>query len=223
MNNKYKYKLAKIICSLLPPIIAPTIRSKIISIEDGEKLALNFTRKSFTGGYFNGNTNDFHAFKFSIHGFFDWRNVMISKVIIEKFIKGDIIEVGANIGTETIGFSDVSNAHNLKTFAYEPLTENVKHIENLKRHNNLSNLNIYQKLVSDYSGMAKFKIPDANQSGSGFISDELGTESFEVIKLDDFNHYRELNKEENELFDALIKRVYSDIEPERIKAAATLE
>lgn len=52
----------------------------------------------------------------------------------------------------------------------------------------------------------------------------MGNRSYRwVIKLDDFNNYRELNQEENELFNALITQTYSGIEPERIKAAAVLE
>ena len=52
----------------------------------------------------------------------------------------------------------------------------------------------------------------------------MGNRSYRwVIKVNDFNKYRELNEEESELFSALIKQTYSDIEPERIKAAAILE
>jgi FkbM family methyltransferase len=181
----FKYKITQIICSILPPILAQKVRSKLISITVGEKLSKQFIRKSFTGSYFLGNTNDFHAFKFSIHGFFDWRNVVISDIIIDKFIKGDVIEVGANIGTETIGFSDITKKYNLNTFAYEPLESNINYIENFIKYNDLKNLYIYPQLVSDYVGEAKFKIPQKNDSGSGFISNDVADVTFKVVKLDD--------------------------------------
>ncbi len=77
-----KYRFAKIICRFLPPILSQSVRNRIISIEEGEQLSLNFKIKSFTGSYFSGNTVDFHAFKFSIHGYFDWRNVLIANEVL---------------------------------------------------------------------------------------------------------------------------------------------
>jgi FkbM family methyltransferase len=180
-----KYTLARLLSRFLPPIIAQKMRSKIITIKEAEMLALDFKRKSFTGSYFLGNTVDFHAFKFSIHGYFDWRNVIISKTIIKNFIKGDVIEVGANIGTETIGFTDVTSKFNLKTYAYEPIQENIRYLENFINYNQLSNLYIFQSLVSDYNGTANFKVPTKNDSGSGFISNNQNDERFDVVKLDD--------------------------------------
>lgn len=44
-----------------------------------------------------------------------------------------------------------------------------------------------------------------------------------AIKVSDYNEYRNLTPEENELFDALIKKVYGNVEPERAKGAAMLD
>lgn len=71
----------------------------------------DFIKRSFTGSKFYGSTRDFHAFKFSVHGYFDWRNIIIAKSVL-KFKEGAIIEVGANIGTETISFSDIAKKYN---------------------------------------------------------------------------------------------------------------
>ena len=61
---------------------------------------------------------------------------------------------------------------------------------------------------------------DKNYSTGGI----MGNRSYRwVIKVNDFNSYRELNQEEDELFNALITQTYSGIDPERIKAAAVLE
>src|SRR5690606_19085605 len=107
----------------LPPIGSQKVRNLIIKISEGESLNLDFKTKSFTGSYFYGNTSDFHAFKFSVHGYFDWRNIIISNEVLKKY-KGHIVEVGANIGTETISFSDVARKFGMKVFAYEPLPIN---------------------------------------------------------------------------------------------------
>jgi len=184
---KNKYLLAKIICRILPPIIAQTIRTKIISTKEGELLALDFVKKSFTGSYFYGNTRDFHAFKFSIHGFFDWRNIIIGQTILKNFINGDIIEVGANIGTETISFADIANRNNVNVYAYEPVPDNFNSLTKIKEKNNLDNLILSSAIVSDYIGTANFKIPTKNDSGSGHITNDTTKEKFQVINLDS-NH-----------------------------------
>lgn len=185
MKNKYLF--TKIICKFLPPIIAQTIRTKIISIKEGEVLALDFVKKSFTGSYFYGNTSDFHSFKFSIHGYFDWRNIIISQTILKNFTNGDIIEVGANIGTETISFADIANRSNVKVYAYEPVPENFNSLTRVKEQNNLDNLILFPTIVSDYIGTANFKIPTKNDSGSGHIINDDAEQEFQVTKLDS-NH-----------------------------------
>ena len=129
----------RLICSLFPPILAQQLRSKLIAIRTAEKWALPFKRRSFTGSYLSGNTSDFHAFKFLIHGYFDWRNVVLARKIA-KLKPGDIIEVGANIGTETIGFADINPSGTV--YAFEPLLDNFKSLETIKTENNFSNLNI---------------------------------------------------------------------------------
>lgn len=186
MTIKNKYLFAKLICKYLPPIISQRVRDFIIKISEGESLSLDFKAKSFTGSYFYGNTSDFHAFKFSVHGYFDWRNVIICNEVLKKY-KGHIIEVGANVGTETISFSDIANKFGMQVFAYEPLPVNYDVLFRNKMKNKFENLNIYSNLVSNESGKAKFKIPDKRSSGSGHITYNLedSFEEFKVVTLDE--------------------------------------
>lgn len=182
-----KYRTAKIICRFLPPILSQFVRNSIISIEEGALLNLDFKRKSFTGSFLSGNTSDFHAFKFSVHGFFDWRNILIADEVLKYRRGGDLIEVGANIGTETLSFCDVAEKYKSQVYAFEPLSSNMKVIIQNKIGNNLDNLLLFDCLVSNKSGKSYFNVPMGNNSGSGFISNsnDNNTQEFEVITLDE--------------------------------------
>ena len=183
-----KYSLACLLGRSLPPIIAQNLRGRIISIGEGENLNKNFVKKSITGSYFYGNTSDFHAFVFSVHGYYDWRNIALVNEIL-KHKKGDIIEVGSNIGTETISYSDIAKKYGYNVYAFEPLPSNLKWLNRIKLNNNLDNLHISDLLVSDYQGSAYFEIPKGNNSGSGHIIDSKNSNSlnkFKVVSLDTY-------------------------------------
>lgn len=187
MFTKIKYKLAKFICKVLPPILSQKIRASLIDLKDGEIFKEEFKVRSFTGSYFFGNTADFHAFKFSVHGYFDWRNIIIANEVLKEF-KGNIIEVGANIGTETISFSDVAKKCNKKVYAFEPVPANYELVMKNKTKNELTNLEVYPFLVSEVKGKASFKVPTKNDSGSGYIVEsqqEGNIQEFEVVTLDE--------------------------------------
>lgn len=177
-------KITRFICSLFPPSVSQQLRELLLSIKKAEKMAIPFRRRAFTGGFLSGNTSDFHAYKFYVHGYFDWRNVVLIKKIL-KHNKGDIVEVGANIGTETVSFADINKTANVH--AFEPLPSNFQSLTKMKDENQYHNLYLYDVLVSDAPGVTSFKVPDANKSGSGHIaahSDEH-TQDFQVVTLDD--------------------------------------
>ncbi len=179
-----KIKWVRFICSFFPPIISQQVRELLISIPQAEKIAMDFTCKAFTGSYLSGNTGDFHAFKFLIHGYFDWRNIILTNTIL-KFRNGDLVEVGANIGTETISLVDINP--NNETHAFEPLPSNFNSLFAIKEQNQLHNLKLYNVLVSNKIGKAYFKIPAQNSSGSGHISleENKSTQKFDVVTLDE--------------------------------------
>lgn len=184
---KQRYKIASKICKFLPPLISQKTRSCLVSIKDAEKLNLDFKRKTFTGSYFEGNTSDFHAFKMSIHGYFDWRNVVIAKECLKKN-PGVIIEVGANIGTETISFCDVAKKYSSSVVAFEPVPSNVESIIHNQQLNNIDNLELHTCLVADQKGKAFFNFPSGNNSGSGFIDKkpkDYSLQEYNVVTLDE--------------------------------------
>lgn len=179
-----RLSVIRAVCSVFPPIISQSIREKLISIEEAENIAFSFNRKSFTGSYLGGNTKDFHAFKFYIHGYFDWRNIILTRKILQ-IRKGAVVEIGANIGTETISLADVAKPY--KVYAFEPVPSNYNSILQAKEYNKLTNLFLFNLLVSNKSGKTQFKVPTQNNSGSGYISahsDET-TKEFEVVTLDE--------------------------------------
>lgn len=180
-----KYQIAKTLCPLFPPLISQTLRSYFVRNEDGEQLSHAFKKRSITGGYFFGTTSDFHAFKFSVHGYFEWRNIVIAHTVL-KHKPGCIVEVGANIGTETVSFCDIAKKFNQPVIAFEPLQENSYWIKKLKDFNGYDHLTLMECLVSDYVGKAQFNVPQGNNSGSGHIAESLdeGSETYDVVTLD---------------------------------------
>lgn len=182
-----KFIKAQIICKCLPPIISQYIRDKVISTKDGELLSLNFKKKAITGSYFIGNTNDFHALKFGVHGYFDWRNVVLVNEIL-KLTKGTIVEVGANIGTETICFADIAAKQNIQLIAFEPVPKNYEALVKISDENNFTNVKIINQIVSDKKGFSYFKMPTGNDSGSGFITGTSNKEGFEEFKVTTLNY-----------------------------------
>jgi len=95
-----KIKLYQVICGVFPPILSQSIRDKIFPLKKARALALEFSKTSITGSKFYGNTADDHSYRFAVHGFFDWRNIIAANRYV-KSNGGDIIEIGANVGTET--------------------------------------------------------------------------------------------------------------------------
>ena len=176
--------LTKNICHFLPPIVSQRIREFILSKNKLSIEPINFRKRAFTGGYFEGNTEDFHALRFLIHGYYDWKNV----VLVKKFLEiksGDIIEVGANIGTETVSLAKLNSEN--KVHAFEPVDKNFNQLKNLKKINNFQNLNLYNLLLSDKSGSTYFQLPKTMNSGTGYISKDNNdnTVALRAEKLDE--------------------------------------
>lgn len=150
-------RLTRIICSFFPPIISQKIRSFLFPRKLAIDLKITFSKKSITGSVFTGNTLDFHSYPFSIHGFFDWRNVIIANSFFEKNSGGDIIEIGANIGTETLSFCDILKKGKGTVHAFEPLPENIKALDLLD--NKFNNLKLYKYAISSEEKIVNFQSP----------------------------------------------------------------
>ena len=178
-------KLVKILCFLLPPILAQKLRSYLYSWERAKQDAIVYRRKSVTGSFFSSNTADFHGYPFFFHGFYDWRNVVIAASVFNKN-KGSIIEIGANIGTETIGFCDIVNRKGM-VYAFEPVPDNLNSLKQIQKEQN--HLKLYPYAVSNTNGKANFILPPPALSGIGSITNQASKkDSIEIdtFKLDFF-------------------------------------
>jgi FkbM family methyltransferase len=187
MRMMLRYRLALLICGVLPPIVSQKVRNFLISIEEAEKLNFSFRKRIFTGSYFEGNTSDFHAFKLSVHGYFDWRNVILARESLKKN-PGIVVEGGANIGTETISYCDVAKKMNTYVVAFEPVPSNIDLILHNQRLNKIDNLELYTCLVAEKKGKAFFNFPSGNNSGSGYIEKNVnnrGAQEYDVVTLDE--------------------------------------
>lgn len=176
-------KLYQYMCGIFPPILSQAIRGKIFPLKKARKLKLDFSKISITGSTFFGNTADDHSYRFSVHGFFDWRNIIIAHSFTKQF-KGDIIEVGANVGTETISYCDLI-APKWKVHAFEPLPDNILSLNKLAQ--NMGNLTVHPKSISNARAIMHFQAPPKHESGIGKIvkidSNKIPNNTFEVETL----------------------------------------
>ena len=175
------FKLMQQGCKYFPPLFSGYIRELCYPFKRAIKDNITFSRKSITGSIFSGNTSDLHSYWFSIHGFFDWRNIIIKSP--------DIIEIGANIGTETIGFADIVGKDAF-VHAFEPLPSNLKELEKIKQNNKHLNINIYPVALSNHQSTIDFQVPPENYSGIGKIvlnnKNNLNVIKVNVHQLDEY-------------------------------------
>ena len=123
--------------------------------------------RACTGGILKSRTSEFHGYPFSIHGYYEWRLVTCSMAIIKK--GQSIIEIGANIGTETVSFIDVVSGVG-KVIAFEPYPRHVESLKKLKLLNSAQNLRIEPYALSDIEKKIKFVVPmDGHSSGAGHL------------------------------------------------------
>ncbi|WP_242133214.1 FkbM family methyltransferase [Aestuariivivens marinum] len=165
---------------MLPPILAQKLRNYLYPWLRAKREAIVFRRRSITGSFFSSNTADFHGYPFFFHGFYDWRNVVIAASVFNNR-KGSIIEIGANIGTETIGFCDIVNRKG-KVYAFEPVPDNLNSLKQIQKEQN--HLKLYPYAVSNTNGKANFILPPPALSGIGSITPQ--TSHKDCIEIDTF-------------------------------------
>ena len=170
MLKLFKYKLIRILLRFLPPIISQKLRVLFYPRQNAYSDDIPFQVRACTGGILKSKTSEYHGYPFSIHGYYEWRLITCSIAIITK--GQSIIEIGANIGTETVSFIDVVSGDG-KVIAFEPYPKHIESLEKLKLLNSAQNLKIEPYALSDIEKNLKFAIPkDGHSSGAGHLVNE---------------------------------------------------
>ncbi|HEY2771422.1 MAG TPA: FkbM family methyltransferase [Solirubrobacteraceae bacterium] len=161
-----RLRTARMACALLPPLGAQRLRDVIYPRSAAREDDWAFTVRAATGSPFSGRTSDFVGYPMAVHGYFNWRNVAIAGAVCRP---GDVIvEVGANIGTETVSFSDVVGA-NGQVYAFEPFAPNLTVLERNAAQTKHRNVRVMPIALSDHAGEVSFAAPPRENSGVGHL------------------------------------------------------
>jgi FkbM family methyltransferase len=174
--------LARFFARHLPPVIGAYVSRRIYPYERGWSDDHSFRVRAWSGSMFVGTTRDAHAHLFAIHGYFDWRLHAIAAYLCRS---GEtIVEVGANVGTETIRFADAVGPHG-RVFAFEPDPSNLEQIRRMLLSGGIEHVEVIPAAVSDVAGSIAFSPSlDERESGSGHIQDGATAGSDAIIRVD---------------------------------------
>lgn len=171
----WQLHLAQRACRHLPPIAAQRVRALLYPSDRAVAENLRVVVRSHTGSPFVAYTGDCHMYPFAVHGYFSWRNWAVAKAVCTP---GDVIvEVGANVGTETIGFSDIVGPSG-QVIALEPCSTNVDRLREAVHLNRSANISIREFAASDRDGPVNFASPETSwDSGLGHVTSAPGIDT----------------------------------------------
>jgi len=173
--------IAQTVCRPLPPLLGQRLCEVIYPWSVASRHSFDFIVRCQTGSVFEGNTGDFPCWPFGVQGYNTFRNWGIALAIVRN---GDtIIEVGANTGTETMGFSDIVSATG-RVFAFEPVPCNLDRLENNLRLNNTRNVLILPFALGDRRGVASFGLPAKRNSGVGHLDGNAEADNTIQVKIE---------------------------------------
>lgn len=160
-------KFSSRLCRALPPLAAQRFRSWLIPYSRARHTNLIVQTTGFTGSWLECRLADIHGYYFIFHGCFDWRNIAICAAVCRR---GDtIVEVGANIGTETVSFADIVGPEG-RVVALEPDEENFRSLERMVELNGFRQVELHRCAAGAEDGEAQFQPPaDRNMSGVGRV------------------------------------------------------
>jgi FkbM family methyltransferase len=145
----------------MQPFGAGKVRELLYPYERAKRDTFAFSIQAKTGSTFRGSTADFHAYPFAVNGCGDWRNWAVALALCSP---GDVIvEVGANVGTETVGFSDIVGSSG-RVLAFEPLPANLAALNAVVPELRHPNVELLPYALSDHAGSDTFAVPAASMS-----------------------------------------------------------
>jgi FkbM family methyltransferase len=178
----FRLSLAQALLRNLPPLFSPRLRGYVYPYARAVADDYTFQVVSHAGVEFRGSTADPHAYSLSVNGYYDWRNLAMAAAVCRE---GDtIIEVGANVGTETIGFAGIVGSGG-KVIAFEPLPSNVANLHNILALNGGLNVVLFPVAVGDTCATLRFCAPAGREnSGLGHIADSADTNNPNQIEVE---------------------------------------
>src|SRR5262249_44524350 len=134
----------------------------------GRRDRLQRSTRAITGSTITCLSDEIHSHHFLMLGYYDWRLVAVAQTICRP---GDVIvEVGANVGTETVAFADIFGAHG-RVLAFEPLPDNVAKLRAGIATACGPRLKLFETAVADREGEATFMPPEVEQAtGTGHLA-----------------------------------------------------
>jgi FkbM family methyltransferase len=161
-----RVRIARAAARYCPPAVAHLPATRIYSWRRAQLERQVFERRGLTGGTVRGCMADEYGYHFSLLGHYEWKLWAIARAVC---VAGDtIVEVGANIGTETLGFADIVGPTG-RVVAFEPLPANLVHLTaNVAAYN--GRIVVVPAAVSDRQGTMRFSPPEtADNSGTAHI------------------------------------------------------
>jgi len=165
--SRLQLEFARTVIPILPPLIGARVRSWIYPWRAGIRDGLTVRTKAFTGSLLECRTSDFHGCPFAVQGYFDWRNTVICAAVWRG---GTVIEVGANVGTETVSFADIT-ARGGRLIALEPEEANFECLRRMVEINGFAHVHLIRAAAAESDGEIRFQPPANRQwSGTGRVS-----------------------------------------------------
>jgi FkbM family methyltransferase len=173
--------IAQGVCRRLPPLVSARVRHWIYPRALSVKDDYEFIASAVTGGVLRGVTSDVFTYSFGVHGYHEWRLLAIAIALCGP---GDtIMEVGANVGTETVCFADIVGRAG-KVLAFEPLPALRAKLDEAIERNGYKNLVVLPFAVGSECGEVEFTLPPFENSGLGFVVREGATVQGERVKVE---------------------------------------
>jgi FkbM family methyltransferase len=161
-----RFLIARQMCRFLPPLLARKVRNWLYSPGNGRYDNFEVITAAQTGSLLRVKTSDYHGYRFSVHGYHDWRNYVIALSLCPA--GSSIVEIGANIGTETVGFADIVG-HSGKVYAFEPLPVNLEALYDMVALNHFEHVTIFPVAVGQEQKQVQFAVPSQENTGLGRI------------------------------------------------------
>jgi FkbM family methyltransferase len=158
--------IARAVARLLPPGFARRLTDVLYPASEARRDEYLAVTRSITGSRFRGRTSDYYGHQFSVTGYFAWKNYAVAAAVCPRGSK--VIEVGANVGTETLAYRDIvgSSGH---VYAIEPAPHNQAALSALIEINGWANVTILPFALGSRTGTVAFSLPPPGNSGMGHV------------------------------------------------------